>query len=99
MGMHQPDPPREPAPTDTEQLGTMTASDMFSKDEIRELTTASDLQGAFSVLLTWSLIALCFAMVMWSSHPLVILLRCISTATFIQIGGFESQLLNWNDSF
>ena len=46
MGMHQPDPAREPAPTDTEQLGTMTASDMFSKDEIRELTTAVALSAA-----------------------------------------------------
>ena len=77
MGMHQPDPPRDLTPTDTEQLGTISTSDIFSKDEIRELTTASDLQGAFSVLLTWSLIALCFAMVMWSSHPLVILLALI----------------------
>jgi len=50
----------------------LTAGDIFSREEIRELTTASNLRGALSVLRTWLVIALCFVVLAWAPNPLMI---------------------------
>ena len=48
----------------------MKANDLFDRDEIRRLTTPSDLRGLGSVALTWGLIAAIFAVV--AAYPSVI---------------------------
>ena len=45
-------------------------SDIFSRDEIKQLTTRSDVMGWWAVLSTWAIIASAFATVAWASQHL-----------------------------
>lgn len=48
----------------------VSVTELFSREEIRELTTASDLHGAWSVGSTWAVIALTFGTVAYSREYL-----------------------------
>jgi len=52
---------------------TTRASDLLSRAEIRELTRASDLRGALSLLTDWVLVAAGMALVAWRPHVLTVL--------------------------
>lgn len=46
-------------------------TELFSREEIRQLTARSDLLGGWAILSTWALIALAFAAIAWAaSQPL-----------------------------
>jgi fatty acid desaturase len=64
----------------------MKASDLFSREEIRELTRRSDLRGLLSVAIDWGWIGLAMAAVAVEPHPLVVI-----TALFV-IGGRQLGL-------
>lgn len=44
----------------------VSVTELFSREEIRELTTPSDLQGALAVSSTWAVIVLTFGTVAYS---------------------------------
>ena len=45
-------------------------TDIFSREEIKQLTTRSDSMGWWAVLSTWLIIAAAFASVAWASQHL-----------------------------
>lgn len=51
--------------------------DLFSREEIAQLTARSDLRGAWAVVSTWGLIALALAMLARWPHPLTFVLALI----------------------
>lgn len=55
----------------------LRARDVFSNEEIRELTARSDLRGAWAIATTWMVIAACFAAVAYLRHPAVWLLAIV----------------------
>lgn len=55
----------------------MKASDLFTRDEIKELTTGSDLEGWRAVLTTWGIIAGSFVLVAYSPNVLTALVAVI----------------------
>lgn len=52
-------------------------NNLLSREEIRQLTRKSDWRGAWTVLRTWGLIALCFALLALFPHPLTFVLVVI----------------------
>ncbi|RZI84668.1 MAG: fatty acid desaturase [Rubrivivax sp.] len=48
----------------------MRPSDVLSREEIAHFTSRSDLAGWSALAFTWSVIALCFAALIWAPHPL-----------------------------
>jgi fatty acid desaturase len=55
-------------------------SELFTREEIGQLTARSDLRGAWAVLSTWGVIAVCFAMVARWPGPLTVGLALILIA-------------------
>src|SRR6218665_4093481 len=49
-------------------------SDILSREEIARFTARSDLAGWSALAFTWSVIALCFAALIWFPHPLTCVL-------------------------
>jgi fatty acid desaturase len=45
---------------------------VLSREEIADLTTASDLRGLLSLAVTWGMIAGAFALVAWRPHPVTV---------------------------
>ena len=53
------------------------ASTLFTREEIRQFTALSDLQGATSVLADWGLIGFALAAAAWWPHPVTVVLAVI----------------------
>jgi len=51
--------------------------EVLSREEIAELTTASDARGLLSLLVTWSMIAGAFALVVWQPHVVTVLVALV----------------------
>lgn len=43
-------------------------TDLFSRDELHELTRRSDVMGGWAILMTWGGVALIFSVMAWASH-------------------------------
>lgn len=67
-------------------------TDIFSRDEIRQLTARSDLVGAWAITSTWMLISAFFALIGWAtSQPLILAIPTIVVAIAL-IGGRQLAL-------
>ena len=66
----------------------VSVTELFSRDEIKELTTASDLHGAWAVGSTWAIIAATFAGVAyyWEYAPVWVKVLMIAVALAILAG-------------
>lgn len=51
--------------------------EVLSRDEIAELTTASDARGLLSVAVSWTMIAAAFALVAWLPHVVTVLVALV----------------------
>ena len=65
---------------------------LFSREEIRYLTELSDLMGAYALLHTWSLIALCFVALAWAGSQPWHLAVPVSILAVALIGGRQLAL-------
>lgn len=63
--------PESATPVDMPAETRRKVTDLFTRDEIRELTARSDLMGFWAIGSTWALIAAAFALLAWAgSQPL-----------------------------
>lgn len=62
-------------------------TDVFTRDEIKVLTARSNLMGFAAIGFSWSVIALCFAVMAWASmQPLIIAVPVFVLATIVVAG-------------
>ena len=69
--------PASATPSEIPAVTRRKLSDLFTREEIAQLTSRSDAMGAWAVLSTWAVIAACFALLAVWPNPLTFVLAVI----------------------